>query len=116
MFERDTGRCDRFPYVDMRNSVVVKLFSNIRRENIANTTAEMMSSHFSRNSSPYYHNDSSFFQYAGALTTEDWKTDAEETIEAVILFQDGKRKVNQMLKTVRRNFEGMINKKSKRQA
>ena len=66
----------------------------------------------SRNPSPY-HNDSSFFQHTGALTAEDWETDTKDLIEAVTLFQAGKKKANQMLKTVRRNFKGMTKQEMK---
>ena len=57
-----------------------------------------------------YHGDASFCEYVGNLTADDWVTDTEDNVGGVNLFQSGKKKMGNMLKTVRRNFEGWTKK------
>ena len=106
VFKRDTGRCDRFPYVDLRDPDIEQLFGEIRRENIAEKQTEILMEHFGSPQRHYSDSDESFCDYVGKLTADDWITDTEDNMEGVNLFQSGKQKMGKMLKTVRRNFEG----------
>ena len=46
VFKRDTGRCDRFPFVDLNDPEVIELFGEIREENVTRLKEEVMSEHF----------------------------------------------------------------------
>lgn len=84
VFKQDTGRCDRFPYVDICDPEVERLFGDIQKENIANTTAKMLSEHFV--APKPYHGDASFCAYSGKITADDWVTGTKEVIGGVSLF------------------------------
>ena len=81
VFKRDTGRCNRFPYVDLRDPEIVRLFGEIRRENIDAKSAEILMEHFGMPQE--HHSDMSFCNYVGSDSEDDmegeifssWKTE-----------------------------------------
>ena len=79
------------------------LASYLREEYLASHTQEPVSEW---DPPRPYHGDASFCEYNGQFTANDYETDTEELMEGVNLLQAGKMKMNHMLKTVRRNFEG----------
>ena len=113
VFKRDTGRCDRFPYVDLRDPDVVQLFGEIRSENIAEKSTEILMEHFGSPQEHHSDSDTSCCNYVGKLTAEDWVTDTEDNMEGVNIFQAGKQKMGHVLKTVRRNFKGWTKREIK---
>ena len=91
MFQRDTGRCDRFPFVYLNDPGVERIFGELRKEYLANRTQEPVSEW--ERPCPY-HGDASFCDYDRQFTASDWETDTEELMEGVNLLQAGKQKVN----------------------
>ena len=102
--QRDTGRCDGFPFLNLDDPAVVHFFGELRKEYLASRPQQESVSEW--DPPRPYHGDASFCEYNGQFTASDFETDTEELMEGVNLLQAGKVKVGKMLKTVRRNFEG----------
>ena len=113
VFKQDTGRWDRFPYVDLRDPEIAQLFGDIRNENIAKKQTEILMEHFGSPQMHHSDSDASFCTYIGKLNVDDWVTNTADNMEGVNLFQAGKQKIGDVLKTVRRNFDGRTKREIK---